>query len=162
MNPSINLPPMNLPPMNLPPMNLPPMNLPPMNLPSMNLPPSCTLVTACYDLNKYSKKCRTTEECLKLIDPLLQIPVFLVIYGSKTTIPAIQMQRQIYGFEKFTKYIQIELEDLWTYQFLQKIKENRNTFWPTRDERTCDSAHHLLQQIRFRPRNHLNEPNKEH
>ena len=64
----------------------------------MNNPPipSCTLITACYDLNKYNKKCRTTEECLKLIDPLLQIPVFLVIYGSKTPIPAIKMQRQIH------------------------------------------------------------------
>ena len=28
--------------------------------------PSCTLITACYDLNKYSTKCRTTEECLTL------------------------------------------------------------------------------------------------
>lgn len=75
-------------------------------------PPDCTLITACYDLNKYSSKCRTTKECLALINPLLQIPVYLVIYGSKTTIPAIQMQRQIYNLEKYTKYVQIELEDL--------------------------------------------------
>lgn len=111
-----------------------------MNLPSIN-PPSCTLVTACYDLNRYSKKCRTTEECLTLIDPLLQIPVFLVVYGSKKTIPSIQMQRQIYNLDKYTKYIQIELEDLWAYQFLPKVKENRATFWPTRDERTCAESH---------------------
>ena len=55
----------------------------------MNNPliPSCTLITACYDLNKYNKKCRTTEECLTLISPLLQIPVYLVIYGSKNHHP---------------------------------------------------------------------------
>ena len=110
----------------------------------MNNPPlipSCTLITACYDLNKYSTKCRTTEECLALIDPLLQIPVYLVIYGSKTTIPAIKMQRQIHNLDKYTKYIQVELEDLWAYQFLQKVKENRAKYWPTRDERTCAESH---------------------
>ena len=107
----------------------------------MNPPPNCTLITACYDLNKYNKKCRTTEECLTLIDPLLQIPVYLVIYGSKSTIPAIKMQRQIYNLDKYTKYIQVELEDLWAYQFLPKVKENRKTYWPTRDERTCAESH---------------------
>ena len=109
--------------------------------PSSIIPPSCTLITACYDLNKYSTKCRTTEECINLISPLLQIPVFLVIYGSKTTIPAIKMQRQIYNLDKYTKYIQVELEDLWAYQFLQKVKENRAKYWPTRDERTCAESH---------------------
>ncbi|MFY7730991.1 MAG: hypothetical protein ACOVRN_15840, partial [Flavobacterium sp.] len=92
-----------------------------MNPPDRLNPPNCTLVTACYDLNKYSTKCRTTEECLALINPLLQIPAYLVIYGSKSTIPAIKMQRRIYGFDKYTKYIEIELEDLWAYQFLQKV-----------------------------------------
>jgi hypothetical protein len=107
----------------------------------MNPPPNCTLITACYDLNRYSKKCRTTEECLTLISPLLQIPVYLVIYGSKSTIPAIKMQRQIYNLDKYTQYIEIELEDLWAYQFLEKVKENRATYWPTRDDRTCAESH---------------------
>jgi hypothetical protein len=104
-------------------------------------PPNCTLITACYDLNKYNKKCRTTEECLALINPLLQIPVYLVIYGSRSTIPAIRMQRTQFGFDKYTQYIEIELEDLWAYQFLQKVKENRAAYWPTRDERTCAESH---------------------
>lgn len=107
----------------------------------MNPPPNCTLITACYDLNKYNNKCRTTEECLALISPLLQLPVYLIIYGSKTTIPAIRMQRLNYGFDPITKYIQIEMEDLWTYQFLPKVKENRQKYWPTRDERTCAESH---------------------
>jgi hypothetical protein len=51
------------------------------------------------------------------------------------------MQRRIYGFDKYTKYIEIELEDLWAYQFLQKVKENRAAYWPTRDERTCAESH---------------------
>jgi hypothetical protein len=101
--------------------------------------PNCTLVTACYDLHKYNPKCRTTEECLELIDPLLKIPIYLVIYGSKTTIPAIRARRHKYA--AITKYIQIELEDLWTYQFLDQVKQNRAKYWPTRDERTCAESH---------------------
>lgn len=101
--------------------------------------PSCTLITACYDLHKYSPKCRTTEECLNLIDPLLKIPVYLVIYGSKTTIPGIRARRGKY--DAITKYIEIELEDLWAYQFLDQVKRNREAYWPTRDERTCAESH---------------------
>jgi len=101
--------------------------------------PSCTLITACYDLHKYSPKCRTTEECLNLIDPLLKIPIYLVIYGSKTTIPGIRARRMKY--DAITKYIEIELEDLWAYQFLDKVKQNREAYWPTRDERTCAESH---------------------
>ena len=101
--------------------------------------PNCTLVTACYDLHKYNTKCRTTAECLNLIDPLLKIPVYLVIYGSKTTIPAIRVRRHKY--DKITKYIEMELEDLWTYQFLEQVKQNRAAYWPTRDERTCAESH---------------------
>ena len=101
--------------------------------------PNCTLVTACYDLHKYNTKCRTTAECLNLIDPLLKIPVYLVIYGSKTTIPAIRARRHKY--DKITKYIEMELEDLWTYQFLEQVKQNRDKYWPTRDERTCAESH---------------------
>jgi len=63
----------------------------------------------------------------------------LVIYGSKTTIPAIRARRHKY--DKITKYIEMELEDLWTYQFLEKVKQNRAAYWPTRDERTCAESH---------------------
>ena len=101
--------------------------------------PNCTLVTACYDMHKYNPKCRTTAECLHLIDPLLQIPVYLVIYGCKTTMSAIRARRQKYA--AITKYIEIELEDLWSYQFLPQVKENRAKYWPTRDERTCAESH---------------------
>lgn len=63
----------------------------------------------------------------------------MVIYGSKTTIPAIRARRHKY--DKITKYIEMELEDLWTYQFLEKVKQNRAAYWPTRDERTCAESH---------------------
>lgn len=101
--------------------------------------PNCTLVTACYDMHKYNPKSRTTAECLHLIDPLLQIPVYLVIYGCKTTMSAIRARRHKYA--AITKYIEIELEDLWSYQFLPQVKENRAKYWPTRDERTCAESH---------------------
>lgn len=104
-------------------------------------PPSCTLVTACYNMHQYNPKCRTIEESIKLIDPLLKIPVYLVIYGSKKTLPLIEYLRNSYGFQHITKYICLELEELWTYQFLNQVKLNRQQFWPTRDERTCAESH---------------------
>lgn len=104
-------------------------------------PPSCTLVTACYNMHQYNPKCRTIEESIKLIDPLLKIPVFLVIYGSKKTLPLIEYLRNSYGFQHITKYICLELEEQWTYQFLNQVKTNRQQFWPTQDERTCAESH---------------------
>jgi hypothetical protein len=53
--------------------------------------------------------------------------------------PAIRARRQKYA--AITKYIEIELEDLWSYQFLPQVKENRAKYWPTRDERTCAESH---------------------
>ncbi len=105
------------------------------------LPPSCTLVTACYDMHQYNPKCRTMEESIKLIDPLLKIPVYLVIYGSKKTLPVIEYLRNSYGHQQITKYICQELEELWTYQFLDQVKTNRQYYWPTKDERTCSESH---------------------
>jgi hypothetical protein len=35
----------------------------------------------------------------------------------------------------------MEIEDLWTYQFLDQVKQNRAKYWPTRDERTCAESH---------------------
>jgi hypothetical protein len=107
----------------------------------MTTPPSCTLVTACYDMHQYNPKCRTIEESIKLITPLLKIPVYLVIYGSKNTLNKIECIRNSFGFQHITKYICQELEELWTYQFLDQVKLNRQHFWPTRDERTCSESH---------------------
>lgn len=107
----------------------------------MTTPPSCTLVTACYDMHQYNPKCRTIEESIKLITPLLKIPVYLVIYGSKNTLNKIECIRNSFGFQHITKYICQELEELWTYQFLDQVKANRQQFWPTRDERTCSESH---------------------
>ncbi len=104
-------------------------------------PPSCTLVTACYDMHQYNPKCRTIDESVHLITPLLKIPVFLVIYGSKKTIPIIESIRNNFGHKHITKYICQELEELWTYQFLDQVKANRQQYWPTRDERTCSESH---------------------
>lgn len=105
------------------------------------IPPNSTLVTACYDLNKYNAHCRTTAECLNLIDPLLKLPVYMVIFGSRTTIPNIKERRAEYGFDQITQFIEIEINDIWTYQFLSKVKSNRAKYWPTRDTRTCAESH---------------------
>jgi hypothetical protein len=92
-------------------------------------------------MHQYNPKCRTIDESIHLITPLLKIPVFLVIYGSKKTIPIIESIRNNFGHKHITKYIIQELEELWTYQFLDQVKANRQQYWPTRDERTCSESH---------------------
>ena len=48
--------------------------------------PDCTLVTACFCMTKYNKKCRDLAECIDLCDNLLRFPSYLVIYGDKKTV----------------------------------------------------------------------------
>ena len=105
------------------------------------LPPNCTLVTACYDMYKFNKHCRTIDESIDLITPLLKIPVYLVIYGTKKTIPLIEYVRNSFGFQSITKYICQEFDEIWTYQYLDQVKINREQYWPTKDARTCAESH---------------------
>jgi len=105
--------------------------------------PDCTLVTACFDLSAYSSGVRTVSECLEKVDPVLSLPVYLVIFGNKTTMPTLRQRRAIHGYHHLTQFIELELEDLWVYQYLDKVRQNRVVYWPTRDHRTCAESHIL-------------------
>jgi hypothetical protein len=103
--------------------------------------PDCTLVTACFDLSAYSPGVRTVSECLEKVDVVLSLPVYLVIFGNKTTMPTLRRRRAEHGFEHMTRYIEMELEDIWSYQYLETVNQNRAVYWPTRDARTCAESH---------------------
>jgi hypothetical protein len=103
--------------------------------------PDCTLVTACFDLSAYSPGVRTVSECLEKVDVVLSLPVYLVIFGNKTTMPTLRRRRAEHGFEHITRYMEMELEDIWAYQYLEKVRQNRAVYWPTRDARTCAESH---------------------
>jgi beta-1,4-mannosyl-glycoprotein beta-1,4-N-acetylglucosaminyltransferase len=103
--------------------------------------PDCTLVTACYNLSKYHNKVRTIDDILKSFDTVLQLPVYLVIFSDKLLLDIIKQKRLSYGMEHLTYFIEMEVEQLWTFQFHQKVKNNRERKWATRDERTCSETH---------------------
>ena len=105
--------------------------------------PDCTLVTACFDLSKYNTHVRTPEKALKGIDSILKLPVYLIVFGNKEMIEIIKERRTSYAYDAMTTFVTQEYEELWSAQFTQKVKENRDKYWPTRDARTCAESHLL-------------------
>jgi hypothetical protein len=106
-----------------------------------NIIPDCTLVTGCYNLSRFHNGARSLEQTIKQIDVVMQLPVYMVVYTDKMLIDDIKKLRNKYGMEYITKYVVIEFENLWVYQYLDKIKNNRTKKWDTRDERNCPETH---------------------
>lgn len=103
--------------------------------------PDCTLTTACYFLQPYHAQARGMNETLESIEPLLRIPCYLVIYCNSIMEHVLRERRG--PFLSITKFIVQEFEELWCYSLLEKVKKNREVFWPTRDIRTCAETHLL-------------------
>ena len=55
-----------------------------------NMIPDCTLSTACFCVYREHENTRTLEETIVSTHALLTIPVYLVIYGDKKTIPLLK------------------------------------------------------------------------
>lgn len=106
--------------------------------------PDCTLTTAIYPSKNPHHIARTLEETVEACESLLSIPIYLVIYGNKETIPIIKTVRHKHGFEKMTVFNEVEKEDLWSFQYIDKVRENRSKYWPTKDPRNDENIH-LLQ-----------------
>jgi hypothetical protein len=106
--------------------------------------PPCTLVTACFDLQKYNVSSRTFEESVENMNALMKLNVYLVIHTDLTYIDIIKEKREMYGFTSITKYIIETYEDLWCSQYTLKVKTNREIYWPSRDDRTCPESHLLV------------------
>jgi len=106
-------------------------------------PPSVTLVTSCFDLTRFNGGCRSIDEFKESFDILLSLPCYLVIFGDSATIPILKTRRSGFGLDDMTLYIQREYENLETTVYLDKVRENREHYWPTRDSRTCAESHLL-------------------
>jgi len=110
--------------------------------------PDCTLTTACFCMHKYNENSRSLEEVLEMTNALMEIPVYLVIYGDKDTIPLLKEKREKCRLSFMTIFIELEHNQLWSFQYLEKVKENRKQTWGSRDSRTsCES--HLITCNKF-------------
>lgn len=97
--------------------------------------PDCTLTTGCFLLQKYHAGSRSLAETLQGMEALLAVPCYLVIYCNQPLYDHIVERRRSHHLESITRVILMEVEDLWAYQFADKIRANREVYWPTRDAR---------------------------
>ena len=120
--------------------------------------PDCTLTTANFYFNDSTRK---IEDCLENMKLLLSIPCYLVIFCNKILYPSIKAIRDSFGFLDRTYYIVQEFSEIWTYQYYNQVKDNREKYWPTRDPRTgveshlitCNKFDFVLQSITLNPFN---------
>jgi hypothetical protein len=121
--------------------------------------PDCTLSTAIYCSNNPIHAARTLQETIDVCSALLSIPVYLAIFGDKDTIPLIRKKRSEFGLTDMTVFYEIEKHDLWSFQYLDVVRENRSKYWPSRDSRNdeyihllqCNKADFVLQTIERNP-----------
>ena len=97
--------------------------------------PDCTLTTGCFLLQKYHAGSRSIADTLQGMEALLAVPCYLVIYCNQPLYDHIVERRRSHHLESITRVILMEVEDLWAYQFADKIRSNREVYWPTRDAR---------------------------
>ena len=97
--------------------------------------PDCTLTTGCFLLQKYHAGSRSLADTLQGMEALLAVPCYLVIYCNQPLYDHIVERRRSHHLESITRVILMEVEDLWAYQFADKIRANREVYWPTRDAR---------------------------
>lgn len=103
--------------------------------------PNCTLTTACFCFNREFNGSRPLHEMIEFMLELLKSPVYLVIYGDEQTIPLIREKRTEYGFDKITVFVETSVDNIWSFQYLEKVRKNRMLYHPTRDLRTNEKTH---------------------
>lgn len=127
----------------------------------MGVIPDCTLTTACFCVYDKNNNSFSIDKIIENAEELLRVPCYLVIYGDDKTIPLLKNKREENGLLELTKFITVELSELWTYKYENKVNENRNLYWPTRDPRaqtdshliTCNNFDFVLQVINSNPFN---------
>lgn len=103
--------------------------------------PDCTLVSASFCFDHINRHVRSFEETCKGLEALMKMPCYLVLYGDKKTIQHMKSKRTEYGLDSITVYKEQEASELWSFQYLYKVKANRELYHPTKDERTTAETH---------------------
>lgn len=110
--------------------------------------PDVTLTTACFNLQKYHNKTRDIDDIIKQIEPVCSMLCYIVFYGDIETISIIRKLREKYNILHLSFFIEMNYEDIESYKMIDKVKSNREKYWPSRDIRTCSETH-LLQCNKF-------------
>ena len=100
----------------------------------MSIIPDCTLTTSCFCVHNKNTNAFSVEEIIENIEELMKVPIYLVIYCDTKMYPIVKEQREKYGLGHLTHYNVIEQSDLWTYQYEAQVNQNREKYWPSRDQ----------------------------
>uniref|UniRef100_A0A6C0ESL2 Uncharacterized protein n=1 Tax=viral metagenome TaxID=1070528 RepID=A0A6C0ESL2_9ZZZZ len=103
--------------------------------------PDCTLVTGCFNLTDIYPKSRGLNECINEMKPILEINCYLVIFADSKCMDEIRKYRTNLNLNDITYYVEIELQDFTYYNYVETIRQNRELYHPTKDERTCPESH---------------------
>ena len=103
--------------------------------------PDVTLTTACFDLSHIHEHCRNRADIMNQITPVLSIPCYMVIYTDEKLVNMIRIIRKHLQLSHLTHFVVTTIENLMFYKFNNIIKSNRESYWPTRDKRTCAESH---------------------
>jgi len=110
--------------------------------------PNCTLTTACFCVHKDNNGTRNLNTVIQNSYALLKVPIYLVIYGDNLTIPLMREKRIEYGLENLTHFVETTTDELWSFQYSDKVKQNRELYYPSRDVRSSVETH-LIQSYKF-------------
>lgn len=99
--------------------------------------PDITLVSGCFCMNRYNNGARDLAEILNLAEPLAALPAYIVYFGDADTIPLLRKKREEHGLLGMTEFREIAHDQMWSFRFVDKCRDNREKYWPTRDARTC-------------------------
>src|SRR5437763_9984420 len=103
--------------------------------------PDCTLVTACFCMQKYHKDTFNMDKILIAIKAIVEVPCYIVFFGDDITISIIKNKRQEFKLDHLSKFIILQPEDMWSFTLLDKVKKNREIYFPSRDHRTSAETH---------------------
>ncbi len=103
--------------------------------------PDCTLTTCCFSTIRFNPYGRSIEDTLSSIAPLMEVPCYLVIYTEPMLYDSIKKIRDKHGLGRITHYVIMNVEELSTFAFREKVADNREKYHPTKDARTCVESH---------------------
>ena len=105
--------------------------------------PDCTLITSYLILDERVNLIDYQANGEPIITPncLFSLPCYLVIFCTKETISAVKKKRAAFNLLPMTMFIEIELKDMWSYQYLNQIRTNRSIYYPTGNFETDDNTH---------------------
>jgi len=75
--------------------------------------------------------------------PLLETPCYLVIFTDELCYEKIKQIRDRFNLDALTHYILSDMSEIESYKFNDMVKENREKYHPTKDERTSSESHLL-------------------